>query len=113
MKFMIQIFDEQARKETITADQIHDAMEAHIRFAEQVPALGGTILAGNALRPVNSAASIRGDLVTDGPFIEAKEAIGGFYLISAPDIDTAVAIARTCPNFGGVEVRPIRDTTGA
>jgi len=49
-----------------------------------------------------------GSEVTDGPFVETKEALGGYYLIEAPDLDTALAVARTCPaRFGGVEVRPV------
>ena len=45
----------------------------------------------------------------DGPFAESKEVIAGYFLIEAPDIDTAVAIAEQCPNaeFGSVEVREI------
>jgi hypothetical protein len=46
--------------------------------------------------------------VTDGPFVETKEALGGYYVIDAPDLDTALAVAKTVPaRFGGVEVRPV------
>ncbi len=46
-------------------------------------------------------------VVTDGPFLETKEALGGYYLIDAPDLDAALAVARDVPApFGGVEVRP-------
>jgi hypothetical protein len=46
--------------------------------------------------------------VTDGPFVETKEALGGYYVIDAPDLDTALAVAKLCPaRFGGVEVRPV------
>ncbi len=46
--------------------------------------------------------------VTDGPFVETKEVLGGYYLIEAPDLDAALAIAKQTPaRFGGVEVRPI------
>ena len=49
-----------------------------------------------------------GSEVTDGPFVETKEALGGYYLLDAPDLDTALAVARLCPaRFGGVEVRPV------
>jgi hypothetical protein len=86
------------------------ASEAHGKFAGQVGEHGGTILGGNALQPTGTATSIRGDVVTDGPFAETKEALGGFYLIEARDLDHAIEIARLCPApFGGVEVRPIMD----
>ena len=49
-------------------------------------------------------------VTTDGPFAETKEAIGGYYVIEADDLDAALAVAKEVPaNFGGVEVRPIRD----
>ena len=89
------------------------AMEAHTRFAGQVSERGGKILGGDALEPTATATSIRGDIVTDGPFAETKEALGGFYLIEARDLDHAIEIAKLCPApYGGVEVRPIMDTSG-
>ncbi len=63
---------------------------------------------GNALKGTDTATSIRGDVVTDGPFVETKEALGGFYLIEADDLDQAIKIAGMVPaQFGGVEVRPV------
>ena len=50
---------------------------------------------------------MRGDaLVTDGPFADTKEALGGFYVIDAPDLDVALRLAKLCP-AGNVEVRPV------
>ena len=52
-------------------------------------------------------------MVTDGPFAETKEALGGFYLVEARDLDHALEIAKLCPApYGGVEVRPVMDTSG-
>jgi hypothetical protein len=87
--------------------------EAHTRFAQQVGEHGSKIIGGDALEPTATATSVRGDVVTDGPFAETKEALGGFYLIEARDLDHAIEIAKLCPaRFGGVEVRPIMDTSG-
>jgi hypothetical protein len=87
--------------------------KAHTRFAEQIGEQGGELLGGNALQPTSTATTIRDDIVTDGPFTETKEALGGYYLIEARDLDQALAIAKLCPaQFGGVEVRPIMDTSG-
>ena len=72
-----------------------------------------TIAGGNALQPTTTATSIRADgkgdfVVTDGPFVETKEALGGYYLIEAADLDEAIAVAKQVPGpYGGVEVRPI------
>ncbi|SRR6266851_4661494 len=87
--------------------------EAHARFAKEVAEKGVTIVGGNALQPTATATTIRGDVVTDGPFVETKEALGGYYLIEAADLDQALAVARLCPvASGGVEVRPIMDMSG-
>ncbi len=80
----------------------------------------GANAGGEALHPTSTATTIRvtdGKALTmDGPFIESKEALGGFYLIDAPDLDTALDLAAACPGakYGGaVEVRPCVDFTQA
>jgi hypothetical protein len=76
---------------------------------------GASLRGGNALESTMTATSLRrnasGDIVaTDGPFAETKEALGGYYVIEADDLDAALAVAKQVPaNFGGVEVRPIRE----
>jgi hypothetical protein len=83
-------------------------MEGHGRFGQQISELGGKMLGGNGLQPTSTATTIRSDVVTDGPFVETKEALGGYYLIEATDLDHALAIAKLCPApYGGVEVRPV------
>jgi hypothetical protein len=107
-EYMILIFEDESAYATATPDVLQQVMEAHNRFAEQVPQRGGKIVEGRALQPTSTATTIRGDVVTDGPFIETKEAVGGYYLIEARDLDHALEIAKLCPaRFGGVEVRPI------
>ena len=83
------------------------AHAAHTRFAETY---GGTAMVGGAaLQPVATATTIRDGVVSDGPFAETKEALGGYYLIEADDLDHALAIAKDIPApFGGIEVRPLR-----
>ncbi len=82
-----------------------EVMEAHNRFAEKH---GAALKGGNALTGSDTATTIRGDVVTDGPFVESKEILGGYYLIEAADLDEALDIAKDCPaRFGGVEVRPV------
>jgi hypothetical protein len=66
------------------------------------------LLGGAALQPTGTATSVRGSEVTDGPFAETKEALGGYYLIEAADLDEAIAVAKQVPApYGGVEVRPV------
>ncbi|GII42759.1 YciI family protein [Planotetraspora phitsanulokensis] len=91
------------------ADTPPEEIEAHLRYGEQVEQLGGKILEAQALQATTTATSIRGDLVTDGPFTESKEVLGGFFVLEARDLDHAVAIAKLNPATwrGGVEVRPL------
>jgi hypothetical protein len=107
-EYMILIFEDENSYATASPQVLGEVMEAHNRFAEQVVEQGGKIVEGRALQPTATATTIRGDVVTDGPFVETKEAVGGYYLIEARDLDHALGIARLCPaRFGGVEVRPI------
>ncbi|HMJ36491.1 MAG TPA: YciI family protein [Baekduia sp.] len=73
----------------------------------------GVLVAGDALQGLDTATAVRvrndETLVTDGPFAETKEMLGGYYLIDVPDLDTALAWAAKIPSvgYGSVEVRPI------
>jgi hypothetical protein len=107
-QYLILIYEREVDWSTATQDDFDAAMKAHGRFAEQVVELGAKVVGGEALQPTATATSIRGDVVTDGPFAETKEALGGYYLIEAKDLDQALAVAKLCPApRGGVEVRPI------
>ncbi len=75
----------------------------------------GTIIGGEALYPIRSAATVRvraGKVsVVDGPFAETKEQLAGFYLIEANDLNEAIQVASKIPpaRVGSIEVRPVRD----
>jgi hypothetical protein len=98
-----------------------DLLAAHGKFAA---VHGEAIRGGGWLAPTATATSLRatGDTpgysagtnaeATDGPFVETKEALGGYYLLEVDDLDAALAIARDVPApFGGVEVRPLIPTS--
>jgi hypothetical protein len=107
-QYLILIYESEEGYATASPEVFQEVMDAHNRFAQQVGELGGQLLGGNALQPTSTATTIRSDIVTDGPFVETKEALGGYYLIEAKDLDQALAISKLCPaRFGGVEVRPI------
>jgi hypothetical protein len=107
-KYLILIYEGEAQYATASAEVMGEIMEEHDRFSAGVGQLGAELLGGEALEPTTTATSVRGGEVTDGPFVETKEALGGYYLVDAPDLDTALAVARTVPaRFGGVEVRPV------
>jgi hypothetical protein len=87
----------------------------HPRWMQYTEALGqaGVLVAGDALQGVDTAATVRvredETLVSDGPFAETKELLGGYYLIDVPDLDAALAWAARIPSvgYGSVEVRPV------
>jgi hypothetical protein len=95
-----------------TGDQklFDEVMAGHNAFSEK---WGEKVLGGNALQPTSTATTVRPDgagshTVTDGPFLEAKEAVGGYYLVEAADLDEAIAMAKDVPTpFGGIEIRPV------
>jgi hypothetical protein len=91
------------------ADMPPEELQAHTRHAAEVEELGGHIESGYALKASTTATSVRGDVVTDGPFIESKEVVAGFFVLEARDLDHALEIAKRNPATwrGGVEVRPI------
>src|SRR5690349_7559522 len=77
----------------------------------------GKLLGGEALLPVATATTVRGKpgggiLTTDGPFVETKETLGGYFMVDAESLDDAIACGAKMPIFqieGGVEIRPIME----
>jgi hypothetical protein len=75
----------------------------------------GSMVAAYALTPREMATSISGDAITDGPFVDAKEVVAGFYVVEAPDLDAVMAIARLDPVWqggGALEIRPVHSSWG-
>jgi hypothetical protein len=93
-------------------DATREDTESSDRHSGELAQSGSMVMAC-ALTPRDLATSIRGDTITDGPFVDSKEVIAGFYVIEAPDLDAALAIARLNPvvrEGGGVEVRPVHSS---
>ncbi len=109
-EYLVLIYETEQSYATSDETVFATVSAAHQKFGENN---GPVLRGGNALQPTATATSIRSDgnggfTVTDGPFAETKEALGGYYLIEAADLDEAIAIAKQVPaGFGGVEVRPI------
>ena len=107
-QFLILIYDD----ESWATDEAAGAklMDGHNAFGATY---GPKIAGGNALQPVATATTVRPDgaggfTVTDGPFVASKEALGGYYLVEAADLDEAIEMAKAVPVLsGGLEVRPI------
>ncbi|MBM7502760.1 YciI family protein [Agromyces aurantiacus] len=109
-QFAILIYEDPAFYETMPPEGWAAVVDAHTTFTTQVSELGGSLTGGGALAPVTTATTIKGGTVTDGPFVRSTEALLGYYVVEARDLDHAVEIGKLCPaTGGGVEVRPIVD----
>ncbi len=104
-QYLVLIYESENDYANATPEFFGEVMKAHNRFSER---WGDAIIGGNGLQSSDTATTIRGDVVTDGPFVESKEVLGGYYLIEAADLDHALEIGKSCPaGLGGVEVRPV------
>ena len=114
MRYMLLIYlDEQSVSE---AEREHCYVES-AQFAHQLNS-SGQYLAAAPLHPSSTATSVRvregKRLVTDGPFAETREHLGGYFLVNARDLDEAISIASKIPGarLGTVEIRPVMEITG-
>ena len=114
MKYMLLIYlDEQALNET----ERQECYAESTQLAHQIRA-SGQYLAANPLQPTSMATSVRvrngKRLVTDGPFAETREQLGGYFLIEANNLDEAIGVAARIPmaRKGTVEIRPVIEITG-
>jgi hypothetical protein len=111
MKVLALIYGDEASWESASDEQREAAMAQYRAFGE---AANGKILDGAELAPTRAATTVRvrnGEtIVTDGPFAETKEILGGVFLIDLPDLDEAIRLASLIPaakDTGSIEIRPI------
>ena len=112
MKYLLLIHtgpDVRDRYDSLGADGQRQILGEYLALSEEPGVLGA-----NQLHPADTATTVRVEdgrtLTTDGPFIEAKEALGGYYLYEAENLDAAIALAARIPAArmgGAVEVRPV------
>lgn len=114
MKYLCLIYNSEEALASIPDSDVEAVVAACRSHCDSLRA-SGHLLASARLDTVDAAATLRfhngGSVVTDGPFAETKEQLGGFYLIDARDFNEALRIAACIPpaRLGGIEVRPIRD----
>ena len=117
MKYMLLCCHEEKKVDSMSKSEFHALMEETMTYCEALKK-SGQLLAVEALEPIQAAMSVKvrnGKLaVTDGPFAETKEQLGGFFLISARDLNEAIQVASKFPSvrFGTMEVRPVKDFPG-
>jgi hypothetical protein len=114
-KYLLLIYGDEQIWEAVSEQERKELEAGHAAFTSVA---GDAILAGHELMPSSTATNLRGSVggrstPTDGPFLETKEVLGGYYLIEAPHLDAAIALAEKLPEVSaahsGVEIRPIRE----
>lgn len=112
MRYMMMICSDEADDAAMTPEDLGPMLQEYMKLTEDMDA-AKVREASDRLRPVADATTVRvraGKVqVTDGPFAETKEQIGGFYLIDVANLDEAIAWAQRIPSakMGSVEIRPI------
>jgi hypothetical protein len=112
MQYLCLIYDDERAWERLPPAESEKIIGEFHAFTEAVKK-SGHYLGGNALAPTQAATTVRvrqGKLATtDGPFAETKEQLGGYYLLTARDLNEAIQLAARIPGarFGSVEVRPV------
>lgn len=112
MQYLLLIYGNEAHWCRLSEAEQSAVSQEYGAFTKSI-AQSGHLKGGNELQPTSSATTVRvrekKQLVTDGPFAETKEQLGGYYLVEAKDLDEAIAIAARIPSarWGSIEVRPI------
>jgi hypothetical protein len=113
-KYLILIYGDEQQWAAMSPEEQRELDEGHRAFQA---AAGSAIVGGHELEPASVATSLRGagpagrPTTTDGPFLETKEALGGYYVLEASDLDEVIGLAARLPEVSGghsgVEIRPV------
>ena len=112
MQYLLALYSDEKQWEKMTPEQQQQGGAAYMAYTQALQA-AGVFRASNRLRPTSSATTLRTTdgktQVLDGPYVDSKEQLGGYYLIDVPDLDAALFWAGKCPGVGHgiVEVRAI------
>jgi hypothetical protein len=112
MKYAFTIYGDESQRDSATPEQQHEMSQAYGAVTQEMNEKG-VFVAGEGLYPTPTATTVRvreGDRdVTDGPFAETKEQLGGFYVLDVKDLDEAIQWAAKIPGaqFGSIEIRPV------
>jgi hypothetical protein len=112
MKYLLMLYSEEGGWQNLTEAQQQQGLSAYMGYTEALRE-AGALVGASRLQPVSTATTVRlvdgKSQVLDGPYADSKEQLGGYYLIEAPDVDSAIAWAARCPgaSHGTIEVRPL------
>jgi hypothetical protein len=114
MKYMLLIYDEEQIWAKMGEAERNQMFGEYMQFSKDIHT-SGHHLASAPLQPTSTATSVRirnqKRLITDGPFAETREQLGGYYLVEAKDLDEAISLAARIPSarLGTIEVRPVME----
>ena len=118
MQYLLMLYSNESAWPAMSQEEREKGMAAYVAYTEALNNAG--LLKGmNRLQPTSSATTVRiangKPQVLDGPYLDSKEQLGGYFLIDVPDLDSAIAWASRCPGAGHgvVEVRPIWPSVSA
>jgi hypothetical protein len=112
MNYLLLIYTNEAEEAALDESALKKMVGEYTEFTKSI-VQAGQFKAGDRLKPVSTASTVRvrngKAAVTDGPFAETREQLGGYYMIEAKNLDEATAIAARIPGarYGSIEVRPI------
>ncbi len=110
-KYLLLLRDDLETLQKLSPKEMETLIQEHMAWSKEL-ADKGSMLAGDGLEESGAVITGKEAVVKDGPYIESKEMIGGYYLLQAKDMDEMLAIAKACPSHrwgGSTEVRPIMD----
>ncbi len=112
MQYLLMLYSDPAGFARMTPTDQQQAMAAYMAFTEALKKAGAYV-GSNRLQPTSAATTVRvangKSQVLNGPYADSKEQLGGYFLIDAPDLDSALSWAARCPgaSHGVIEVRPV------
>ena len=112
MQYLLMLYSDESGWNAMTPQQQEQGLAAYMAYGEALRK-AGVFVGSNRLRPISDATTVRvvdgKTQVLDGPYVDSKEQVGGYYLIDVPNLDAALQWAARCPgaSHGTVEVRPI------
>jgi hypothetical protein len=114
MRYLLLIYGDESQMGQGTEEEMQASMERWFAYTREMEEAGVT-QGGEALQPTATATTLRAGesepLITDGPFAETREQLGGYYLLNVPNLDEAIKWARKCPglDYGTLELRPVME----
>jgi hypothetical protein len=113
MNYVLHLFQDETQFERMTPEQQAAGMAAYMAYTQALKD-AGVYVDSDRLRPVSESTQVRVSpdgktTVLDGPYVDTKEQLGGYYVIDVPDLDAAISWAARCPgaSHGTVEIRPV------